>query len=382
MIVEKNKCTGCSACQAVCPVKAIELRSDGNGFYYPQIQMDKCIHCNLCKKTCPCLHVSVDSDIERINIIKNNDKTIRQLSSSGGLFSLLAESILTKNGYVCGCIMDENCRDAKHIITNDIKDIALMRGSKYIQSNLMDSFKVIKILLEEEAYVLFCGTPCQVAGLKLFLNKEYWNLLAIDFICHGVASPSVWSKYIDYIQSKKGSTVVQTEFRNKIHGWHKYSEKFVFQDGQIDTQIYSSSLFLKGYLENLFLRESCYSCGYKDNNYYSDITLSDFWGCDEVMPQIDDDTGVSLAIAHTKKGIEYIELIKTRAEIYEIDKANALKRNKSYYLPATSNLWRNNALKEFRTKPFEYVINKYCGTSFLPKIRRKISQINRRFYNG
>lgn len=375
MQTDSLECTGCEACVAICPCKAIQMKEDKFGFLSPTIVEEKCIHCNLCEKVCPVLKPIINSlDICSYGF-KNSDEAIREKSSSGGLFSALAYKTIVDGGCAVGCALDKNCRNCRHIVIDRLDELEKLRGSKYFQSQIKDVYIQIKAILETGKRVLFSGTPCQVAGLKSYLNKEYDNLLTVDFICHGVASPMVWEKYVDYEENRKKSKISSVSFRDKTTGWHGFSLKIVFDNGICNVIPCSASIYMQGFLQDLFLRNSCYRCHFKQSNYYSDITMADFWGIDEIKTELDDNKGVSLAVVHSDKGISELQEFREDELIVRTSGNDVFKRNRAYFRTPPMNLWRNKAIDEYKKKPFDKVTKKYCGLSMMAKIRRKLSRI-------
>lgn len=369
------ECTGCGACVAICPYDAIQMQEDKFGFLSPVVVEKKCIHCNLCEKVCPVLKKRINSAVICCYGFKNNDEVIREKSSSGGLFSALAYKTISDGGYVVGCILDEDCRNCRHTIIDKLDDLEKLQGSKYFQSQVDDIYIQVKAILDEGKKVLFSGTPCQVAGLKSYLNKHYDNLFTLDFICHGVASPTVWKKYVDYEENKEESQIRFVSFRDKTTGWHGFSLKIVFDNGKCNITPISDSLYMQGFLQDLFLRNSCYQCYFKNDNYYSDITMADFWGIDEIKKELDDNKGISLAVVHSDKGVNELNKFGDDEIIVKLNSNDVFRRNMSYFRTPAMNLWRNKAINEYNRKPFDKVTKKYCGLSMMAKIRRKISRI-------
>ena len=232
-IEEKSKCCGCNACVQRCPKHCIAMREDEEGFLYPIIDESSCINCGLCEKVCPVLNQGEERKPLKVYAAKNRNEEIRMQSSSGGIFTLLAEQIIQEGGVVFGARFDENW-DVIHDYTETIDGLASFRGSKYVQSRVGETYKQAESFLKQGRKVMFAGTPCQISGLKLFLCKDYENLLTVDFICHGVPSPGVWRKYLEELIARQGGgknsvlshpneLITHIEFRNKRLGWKKYS---------------------------------------------------------------------------------------------------------------------------------------------------------------
>lgn len=297
-IVSKNKCTGCTACTSSCPKQAISMQINSEGFKYPIIDKEKCINCGLCKKKCPVLNTKENSSINKAYIGYAKEDNIINNSSSGGIFSLIANYILENNGIIIGAAFNKDNK-LKHIAITKKEELYELKGSKYLQSDLDSIFTYIKEKINDNK-ILFAGTPCQIAGLKAFLNKDYDNLVCIDLVCYGVPSPKLFDKYIKELESQNKSKVLQYVFRNKSTGWDTYSNTIKFEDKEI-TELASENNYIKLFLSHSPLRESCYNCNFKLGNKYSDITLGDFWGVQNCYPEMYNKKGVSAIIINTKK---------------------------------------------------------------------------------
>lgn len=325
VIKEKSECTGCSACKNICPKRCIEMKPDSEGFCYPVINKNLCINCSMCEKVCPLLSKPVKSQ-KLAYAAYSTDETIRKNSSSGGVFSVLALKILSQGGIVFGAAFDGVAK-VKHIYIDNEKDLCKLRTSKYIQSEIGDSYKKAKEFLDKGRLVLFSGTPCQIAGLNKYLIKSYDNLYSQDVICHGVPSQRIWDKYIKSKQKSEKDSLISVNFRNKDFGWKDFSLKYQFSKTSKNAHQYDD-LFFNAFLNNIMLRPSCYECRFKDKNYYSDLTLGDFWGIQTVMPEMDDNNGTSLIICNTDKGKKLLtdvsnSLILKKAEYDEAIKYNS-----------------------------------------------------------
>lgn len=232
---------------------------------------------------------------------KNNNKGIREQSSSGGIFTLLAENIIAQNGVVFGVRFNEKW-EAVHDYTEDKNGLELFRGSKYIESVVGDSFKKARAFLKEGRKVLFSGTPCQISGLNLFLRKKYPNLITVDFVCHGIPSPQIFQDYLaEVVDKNKLNGLNKILFRDKVIGWKKYSLTLIGSDKKV-TNVFHNDLFMKGFLADLYLRPSCNNCPSKKFRSGSDITLADYWGVRSFISDFDDDRGVSLIFVNTDAG--------------------------------------------------------------------------------
>ena len=358
MINIKNKkdCCGCSACVQRCPKQCIKMIEDEEGFQYPKVNLSLCINCNLCEKVCPILTPLSPQLPQHCYAGINQKAQVRLNSSSGGIFSLLAEKTIQEGGVVFGARFDDFW-EVKHDFTKNQEGIIAFRGSKYVQSRIEDNYHKAEKFLKEGEKILFSGTPCQIAGLKKFLRKEYENLLTIDFICHGVPSPLIWRKYIDDTSkniiknnisstpptiSKEWKSYIQSiNFRHKISGWKKYSfhlklsMPFTQDEKRIEDffESFPENLFMKGFLKNLYLRPSCYNCPFKKGKSRSDITLADFWGLGQDAG-FANGRGVSAVLINTEKAIELWKSASLNCKYAERDTTEALKGNGRLQTPS------------------------------------------------
>lgn len=328
-IKDKKDCCGCHACASICAHHAITMQADAEGFLYPTVNKDACTDCGLCEQVCPVIHQSSPRQTLKVYAARSYDEDLRRQSSSGGIFTLLAEAVIREGGVVFGAKFDEEW-NVIHAWTENIDGLADFRGSKYVQSTIGDTYREAKKFLQQGRKVLFTGTPCQIAGLKRYLRKDYDNLLTADVICHGVPSPLVWRKYLDELR-KAFRTECQTEkqvkdtapgilpeitavsFRDKKLGWKNYefSLRYVSAEGmeKVFRQPFIQNTYMKGFLSDLYLRPSCHQCPTKGLSTVSDITLGDYWGVEHKFPQWADDKGTSAVIVHTPKGMAHVAAI-------------------------------------------------------------------------
>lgn len=312
-VFKTEDCTGCSACIAVCPKEALSLGEDYNGFYRPILHENLCINCNLCQKVCPVNDINLSSISNKIldcYACCNRNDEIRLKSSSGGIFYELASKILDKNGIVYGCAWTSPVV-AEHIKVKSIDELDKLTKSKYVQSKLNHIFRDIRKDLLVGKNVLFCGTPCQVAGLKSYLIKVPDNLITVDFICHGVPSPKSLHTYVSQLEDKYKNNVKSLNFRCKDNGWNDLSLEIMFDNGFRLVQKASEDPYYKAFLLNLGLAKCCSNCKFNTNHRASDITLGDFWGIkDKTIKKFCDDNGVSCVVVNSNKGKNLINSIK------------------------------------------------------------------------
>lgn len=296
-------CTGCSACVNACPVSAIAFVPNDKGFLIPKVDEGKCIKCRKCLAVCPSLS-PLQKECYRgpaVYAAWNKDEAIRVDSTSGGVFSALAEEIIARGGYVVGAEYDAEF-GVRHTIISGRNQIKQQRQSKYTQSDLGLVFRDVKTLLDKGSLVLFCGTPCQSAGLQKYLRKDYDNLFCCDFICRGVISPKVYRKFLADMLPCEGS-LQKVHFKNKDFGWNRFSTKLTFEDGSVYQKDRNDDYYMRGYLRhNLYLRDCCYQCDYKSLPRTSDISLGDFWGIGNYDPSLDNEQGTSVVLINSEKG--------------------------------------------------------------------------------
>ncbi len=330
--IEKADCCGCSACAGICPQGCIVMKADEEGFLYPYVDRDTCIHCGLCERACPVLRGTGDENAGKLPngyAAVNENKKIRAESSSGGVFSLLAEQVIREGGIVFGAAMSVDCRRVVHIGVDSLSELKKLRGSKYVQSSIGDSYTKARKALDEGRRVLFTGTPCQIEGLYGVLGKKYDNLVCMDFICHGVPSPKVWEKYVAFREEKAEAAVRQTFFRHKKYGWKTFAVLFIYTNNTAYVEKYRDNLYMKAFLGNYCLRPACYKCHFKKLNRISDITVADYWGIQKQYPKMDDDGGTSLVLIHTDKGKNMLKEVTEFAKIIPVDVKKALKKNRA-----------------------------------------------------
>lgn len=321
-----KECTGCGACANICPKSAIQLLSDERGFYTPQIDFEKCINCGLCKKVCLIgRKKELETDfVPEVYAAFAKDEYIRRESTSGGIFSVLALETLRKGGIVYGAAFDENFK-VVHIGVRQEADLAKLRGSKYVQSFISETlFAEIKEELTKGTQVLFSGTPCQVAGLKLYLQKNYSNLLLVDLICHGVPSPKVFEAYFKHQEEKHGK-ICSYKFRDKHKSW-KHPNIKISTEKKIHHIFYGLDYFINLF-GNSTVRESCYQCEFANRGRISDITIGDYWGYIGTEKMPDDDKGMSCVICNTSHGRIFFcdiseQLTFERHNLTDIEKGN------------------------------------------------------------
>lgn len=351
-IVNKEKCCGCEACVQICAKHCISFDEDSEGFRYPKVDMSLCVDCGLCEKVCPVLNPSEEKVPEKSYAARNDNESELLLSSSGGMFVLLARAIIQEGGVVFGAKLDQEW-NVVHAYAETEDGIQVFMGSKYVQSRIGNTFVEARDFLKQGRKVLFTGTSCQIAGLKRFLRKDYDNLLTMDVICHGVPSPKVWRMYLEEVKIKAGerAQIKEISFRDKRLGWRKFSfvldinnsDKVYGTDGTI-ADYHRDNPYMKAFLANLILRPSCGKCPAKGGRSHSDITLADFWGIWDVMPELYDDKGTSLVLVNSQKGEAL--LCELGIDLKAVEFERAIASNPAYMQsphihPRRSSFFRN-----------------------------------------
>lgn len=380
-IKEKNKCCGCHACYNACPVNAIKMKEDGNGFKYPEVDKEKCINCGLCERVCPIIQnrkADISDEIHKAYAVNNKDDNTRKNSSSGGMFSLIATYVLDNKGIVFGAAFDDEWQ-VKHIEIDNKEDLAKLQTSKYVQSTIGDAYKKAKQYLDDNKMVLFTGTPCQIEGLQTYLQKDYEKLYTQDIVCHGVPSPKVWKKYLEYREKQDNKKPIKVNFRQKDNGWGTYEFLIKYKDNEYKVN-HNNDLFFKAFLGNVCLRESCYSCSFKKMNRLSDITLGDFWGIENILPEMNDDKGTSLVIINSLKGKELFDKVKENCNYKEVDFRKSVDPyNISYFHSSEKHKNADKFCEDIEDMEFDKVVNKYLKPSIFRracgKLKRGIKKI-------
>lgn len=383
---QKNTCSGCGACYNVCPVQAINMKEDDFGFIYPEINYEKCINCRLCKKVCDFEKIDENRIIKsKVYAVMNKQKDVILNSSSGGIFPSLSEYIISIGGSVYGCSMEyENGKLVpRHISATKKSHLKKLYGSKYVQSNTGLIYKYIKSDLIEGKTVLFCGTPCQVAGLKSFLNVEYDNLYTIDLICHGVPNARFFQEYIKFIEKSYKKTIKGFEFRNKTYSWKNFTAKVIFSDGTYDLIHSDESSFYDMFLNCEIYRDSCYNCKYANEQRNSDITLGDYWGIENVHSSyltknggyLDDTLGVSTVLINSDKGHYLFQNCNFDLVKYPSNIENVKKCNKQLNEPSKPGSNRTKIFNLFINKGYHSVDSFYRKVILLKKIRLKLKKL-------
>ena len=321
----KTECCGCGACRNICPKGAIRMVEDSCGYIYPEITPELCIECGRCKQVCAFQNKKETQTPKKVYAAVAKNQDLQRTSASGGIFAVLAQAVLEKGGVVCGAAFTEGWK-VEHILIERVKDLYKLQGSKYTHSHTEMSYQKTKAFLKEGRPVLYSGTPCQIAGLYAYLNKEYENLMTVDIICHGVPSNRMFIDYVNMLEKKEKSRMTAFSFRDKRMGWG-INGSAAFENGRIRKIWQSSSSYFYYFVKGMLYRENCYQCPYASKHRPADITLGDYWGIEKAHPDylgkggFDESKGISVAIANNEKGAallkEYGEGIECKDSEFE-----------------------------------------------------------------
>lgn len=319
-IDDKKQCCGCTACESICPKKAIKMLPDNEGFLYPHVDKTLCVECGLCEKTCPIIAPIKHNGIPEARIVRNNNSDIVFDSTSGGAFSAIAATLMQeKKAIIFGACYDEKLQVIHRGIDNE-SDLRIFRGSKFVQSSISGCFEEIKQLLKSGQVVLFSGTPCQVAGLQKYLNNiDTTRLYLVDIVCRGVPSPKLWELYVAYMEQKYKSKIKNVKFRNKTYGYKSSTMLVEFENGRVYKKSGRIDPMMRLFTREMCSRPSCSDCAFKGRSRISDLTLFDCKKYTKVTKLYDDDRGYTAVLVHSAKGKELLELASKQADIQEAD---------------------------------------------------------------
>ena len=373
-IMNSSNCYGCGACVNRCASNAITMELDEKGFPYPRINPQKCSNCNLCYSVCPAVKENADLPFHKneplaVYSVRNKDMEIRKNSSSGGLFAALSDYVLAQGGVVCGVVWKDDF-SVEHVCAVTAEDRDRMKLSKYVQSDTGKCYSDIRSFLEAGKLVMFTGTPCQTAGLRLFLGtSDFDRLILCDVLCGGNVSPGLFRDYIAYIEGIRKDRAVSVCFRTKKLGWKQHHIRVVLEKSLYEGARKDHEPFFELYLKKYSIRESCFSCGFASIKRVSDITMGDFWGLEKAAPEIDDDIGISLAMANAEKGLNILTAISAQVDMEPRTIELAVPRQVNLRTPPTPPKQRAAFWNDYARKGGRYVLRKY--TVFGPANRAK-----------
>ena len=371
----KSECSGCTACAHACPVNAISMRADKEGFLYPIIDENVCIHCGLCDSFCGFLPKQNSSEYFEESYaygVKHKNDAIRNTSRSGAAFIALSDQILQKGGVVYGAAFTDHFQ-VEHIRAVDAEERDRMKNAKYVQSNLGNTYKNAELDLSEGKYVLYSGTPCQISGLLAYLkvkNTDTTRLYTCDLVCHGTPSPEIWSKYVYHIEKKYKSRILDASFRDKSFGWASHCESFVLENGKkIVSRDYTDMFY-----SHIMFRPSCHNCCFANTKRVADITLGDFWGIEKHSPSFNDNRGVSLVLVNTPKGKALFENAENEFEIIRCKLEKCMQP--TLVKPSSASVLRDDFWKDYLNMNFSSLLKKYTKPAGKPaQIKRELKQV-------
>lgn len=327
-ILEKEKCCGCTACFQRCPKQCISMHEDDEGFLYPIVDETLCINCRLCEFVCPVLNQHNFCMPLEVYATKNIDIEVRKSSSSGGVFPLLIEYIIKKEGVVFGARFNDNY-DIIHDSAENIEDAQVFCGSKYVQSYINNSYRKAELFLKQGRLVLFSGTQCQIAGLHSFLRRKYDNLLTVEVVCHGVPSPKIWKEYLSALKIEK-QKIRKILFKDKSSGWRGYSFSVIGENKKVlFSEKSEKNKFMIAFYQDLILRPSCYNCPAKGGKSNADITLADYWGIEHINKKFNDNIGISMVCCNSVKGLKTLNMLSKSLNIIVTDFNKSVLYNSS-----------------------------------------------------
>ncbi|MGI6094990.1 MAG: Coenzyme F420 hydrogenase/dehydrogenase, beta subunit C-terminal domain [Lachnospiraceae bacterium] len=341
-------CTGCGACVQICPQTCIKMDEDSNGFLRPVINHEFCVKCDLCSDTCPIYDGNKKNEIKEAYVVQSTNIQNCKEATSGGMFGALAEYVLSRGGVVYGAIMDKDLI-VKHSRETTFNGISDLRGSKYVQSNTLNSFIDARKDLQDGKIVLYTGTPCQIAGLKKYLKHPFENLITADIICHGVPSQAYFNKYIQYLENSLHRNIIDINFRDKrVDGW-SLAGSIKTKDALSEKMLkmhYFNHYYYYYFLEGSIYRESCYSCKYAKIDREGDFTLGDFWGIEGLKVKMNKSLGCSLVLLNTSKAKQIFEMLAIKSN--RVDMEDAIRHNDQLKEPSRMPESRKKRLAEYR----------------------------------
>ncbi len=375
-VITKNDCCGCFSCYNICPHKSISMCEDEEGFKYPKINQSTCTDCGLCQKVCPVLQpVEEKQSQQEAFLLQHKDDIILRESTSGGAFTAIATWVISQGGIVFGASFDDGLK-VKHVAVESVSELRKFRNSKYVQSEIGDCFKEVKTFLKEGRLVCFSGTPCQIEGLDSYLfRKKYDNLLLVDLVCRAVPSPRVLREYIAYQENNNNSKVDNLLFRDKYFGY-KYSNLSIrFSDTTSYHEGIDTDKWLRSFFSGINVRPSCFKCNFKKRYRVSDITIWDCFDVNKFSKELDNDKGVTRALAHSEKGKAIMGHLVSYANVLIINVESAVDGVKELVTPAIENPKRDDFFKDLNEFGFEHTVEKYFPITLKSRLERQIRRI-------
>ena len=376
MVTIKNKkdCAGCGACAAACPRDCVVMVEDREGFLYPQVDADRCVRCGVCLRACPVSQKCEGLRPPAVYAAVNLDREVHMHSSSGGVFSLLAADVLDRGGVVFGAAFDAE-GNVVHTAVHTREGLAALRGSKYVQSRIGNTYREAREHLEAGTPVLFTGTPCQIEGLLRFLEKDYPHLLTQDLICHGVPSPFAFRKYIEHQTRRHGAAPTAILFRKKDPAVKPYLIDITFANGSHYACAAKDDPYMKAFLRDYCLRPSCYACRFKGVERASDITLADYWGIEKAHSDFASGDGVSLVFVNFEKGAQAFEALREKMSVIPSDVERAVASNSAAIASVKRPSGRDRFMRALERMGFGEAVERYCKDSFVLRLKKKANSV-------
>lgn len=385
-----ENCSSCGACANICARSAISMQLDCEGFYRPTIDGGKCVQCGACEKVCPWNksvgNPNLSGESPKTVAAYAKDETIRMESSSGGIFTVLAEKIINDGGIVVGVAQLSPTRYG-HIVAEKKEDLVKLRGSKYVQADAGQVYREVRTRLVSGKKVLFSGTPCQVAALYTVLGKAASsdNLVTIDIVCHGTPSVKVFEKYVGELEKSLGASLDETVFRDKSTGWSGYSLLHGFKDGEKTAIHHGRSKYMRLFLSRICQNTSCDNCHYRKLPRIADITLGDYWGVSQYHPEMDDNKGTSVVLLNTKHGEELFDSVADGIIQCDSKIEYAIAGNPCIVRSSKQHPKRAEFFADLDKYSLDELVKKYCPLPSLPRrmvrrIKRMLGSVKRRLF--
>lgn len=377
-IKHKEDCSGCTACQSICPKKCIQMKSDQEGFLYPIVDEESCINCGACENVCPILNPEKEVvKRQKAWLVQHKDEKIRLDSSAGGAFTAIATVILKKNGIVFGAAYDSRFQ-VHHLYVEKVEDLYKFRNSKYVQSNLGNCFRQVKQFLDNDRWVCFSGTPCQIEGLSKFLGKSYKKLVLVDIVCHGIPSPLIWNRYLEY-HNIDLSELDNIRFRDKYYGYKYSTMSFISHEKKIYHAGSQLDPMLRAFFSDICDRPICYTCPFKKRYRVSDLTIWDCFSVYDFDKNMDDDKGTTRVLSHTEKGTALVREIESMAKCKEVLPDSLVHGVKEMFESIPTNSKRDVFMRDANKLSGVELFNKYFPITkkikFITLVRKLLLEI-------